>query len=245
MRTHRMRFATTALILALPALIATDCKKQPVDEGNDGADHIGAQDIDVELRVVALSPRYGDENVSFPATLRGSAFATGAVVQLGAIEPSDVMVLNGNTLTFTVPQLPSGDYDVTVRNPDGGSSTLRSGLTISSAKVACDDATVRFALDASSLDGGATRTLQTNLTCWRESDAPMRIEGHCDERGTTDYNLALGHRRANAVSRWLVSQGVPPSRIDTTSYGEEQPADRSSGEAAWAHNRRAEIKIQD
>jgi len=65
------------------------------------------------------------------------------------------------------------------------------------------------------------------------------IEGHCDERGTRDYNLALGERRANAAKNYLVSLGVDPSRLNTVSYGKERPVALGSNESAWSQNRRA------
>lgn len=65
------------------------------------------------------------------------------------------------------------------------------------------------------------------------------IEGHCDERGTRDYNLALGERRANAAKNYLVSLGVPAERLSTVSYGKERPVALGSNESAWAQNRRA------
>jgi peptidoglycan-associated lipoprotein len=65
------------------------------------------------------------------------------------------------------------------------------------------------------------------------------IEGHCDERGTREYNQALGERRANAVRDYLLSQGVPASRLVTTSWGKERPVATGSNEEAWAQNRRA------
>ncbi|TLN07067.1 peptidoglycan-associated lipoprotein Pal, partial [bacterium] len=68
------------------------------------------------------------------------------------------------------------------------------------------------------------------------------IEGYCDERGTIEYNLALGERRANAVRRFLEDLRVDPKRMDTISYGEERPVDPASTEEAWAKNRRAEFK---
>ena len=70
------------------------------------------------------------------------------------------------------------------------------------------------------------------------------LEGHCDERGTRDYNLALGERRASAVSSFLVSSGAGGSQIESVSYGEERPANPNSSEAAWAQNRRVEIIYQ-
>lgn len=71
------------------------------------------------------------------------------------------------------------------------------------------------------------------------SSVRIQIEGHCDERGTAEYNVALGHRRAQQTKDYLVSLGVSASRIDTVSYGEERPADPRSHELAWAKNRRA------
>jgi len=71
----------------------------------------------------------------------------------------------------------------------------------------------------------------------------LLVEGHCDERGTDEYNLALGERRALAVRRYLVALGIAADRVHTISYGEEMPAVPGSTEAAWAKNRRAEFKV--
>jgi len=71
----------------------------------------------------------------------------------------------------------------------------------------------------------------------------VTIEGHCDERGTREYNLALGERRANSVKNALVQQGIPASRVATISYGKERPAALGSNEAAWSQNRRGVMQI--
>jgi peptidoglycan-associated lipoprotein len=71
----------------------------------------------------------------------------------------------------------------------------------------------------------------------------IQIEGHCDERGTSNYNLALGERRANMTKRYLVSLGIASDRISTISYGEERPLDPGHNEEAWAKNRRAHIVV--
>ena len=73
----------------------------------------------------------------------------------------------------------------------------------------------------------------------------VRIEGNCDERGTREYNLALGARRANSVRDFLVSHGVNPARISTISYGKERPIDPGEGEEAWARDRNAHTAITD
>ena len=76
-----------------------------------------------------------------------------------------------------------------------------------------------------------------------DSSSRVRVEGHCDERGTREYNLALGERRANAVADILVLNGVASSRITTVSYGEERPTAYGSTESSWAKNRRAIVKL--
>lgn len=76
----------------------------------------------------------------------------------------------------------------------------------------------------------------------RFSQIPVRLEGHADERGSREYNVGLGERRAQAVRRALELQGVAVSRISTVSYGEERPVASGSGEASWAQNRRVEIR---
>ncbi len=73
----------------------------------------------------------------------------------------------------------------------------------------------------------------------------MVIDGHCDERGTVEYNLALGERRANTVKRYLIVQGVNPAQLESVSFGEERPVMLDSTDSAWSKNRRAEIKYQD
>ena len=76
-----------------------------------------------------------------------------------------------------------------------------------------------------------------------KADRQLLIEGHCDERGTDEYNLALGERRALSVRRYLVALGIAAERLHTISYGEEKPADPGHDESAWSKNRRAEFKV--
>ena len=98
---------------------------------------------------------------------------------------------------------------------------------------------VFFALDSSELNDEARETLrrQADWMSFNNSVAFV-IEGHCDERGTRDYNLALGERRANAVKNYLVALGVEARRLNTVSYGKERPVDPRATEEAWAKNRR-------
>ena len=75
------------------------------------------------------------------------------------------------------------------------------------------------------------------------SGVRLRIAGHCDERGSDEYNLALGNRRASSAKRYLVNKGVDASRIEIVSFGEERPLDTGSNESSWARNRRSEFEI--
>jgi peptidoglycan-associated lipoprotein len=75
------------------------------------------------------------------------------------------------------------------------------------------------------------------------SGAQVTVEGHCDERGSEEYNLALGQRRADSVQQYLGALGVPDGRLSTVSFGEEQPAVRGHDESAWRWNRRAEFRV--
>jgi len=106
-------------------------------------------------------------------------------------------------------------------------------------------ATIYFAFDSYELDDQNRMLLQQNGDWLLDNPRyNIRIEGHCDERGTIEYNLALGERRASAVRDYLVSLGVDAFRIRIVSYGEEDPADPGHDEAAWARNRRAVFVIE-
>ncbi len=103
---------------------------------------------------------------------------------------------------------------------------------------------VLFEFDKSRLTSEARDTLADNSTWLRDhSGVKVRIEGHADERGSVEYNLALGERRAMRVRSYLISLGIDSSRIFTISFGEERPKARGHNERAWAKNRRAEFKV--
>ena len=97
-----------------------------------------------------------------------------------------------------------------------------------------------FTYNESTLSSEAQATLDRQATWLKKyGTTKITIEGHCDERGTREYNLALGERRATAVKNYLVAAGIPADRLTTISYGKERPAVVGSNEAAWAQNRRA------
>jgi len=105
---------------------------------------------------------------------------------------------------------------------------------------------VYFEFDRWELDADARQILKANAQQIqaRPDWGALRVEGHCDARGSDEYNMALGERRAGAVKRYLVDLGVPSTRVDTVSYGESRPAARGQDESAWRLNRRSEIHVE-
>ena len=103
---------------------------------------------------------------------------------------------------------------------------------------------VFFALDSFEVDTTAQQALNTNADILKKYPTwVITIEGHCDERGTAEYNLALGERRALSVRQYLVSLGIAAERLRTVSYGKEFPFDPGHGEQSWSRNRRANFVV--
>ncbi len=141
---------------------------------------------------------------------------------------------------------------------DGGSMSNNGGMSNNSGKsshgsakndgrmmggIPADNA-VYFAFDSSNITAKGARILDDNAN-WLKSHPQhnVTVEGNCDDRGSREYNLALGQRRADAVKAYLVQHGAPAGNIRTASFGEENPVCRGTGENCWAQNRRADIVI--
>lgn len=106
------------------------------------------------------------------------------------------------------------------------------------------DQRILFGFDRSDLTPAAREILSAKVEILRSVPTlVLRIEGHADERGSDEYNLALSIRRAASATRYLLSQGVHPRQLETVGYGEEQPLDSGENEAAWAANRRDEFRV--
>ena len=115
--------------------------------------------------------------------------------------------------------------------------------TISAANISISP--VYFDLDDSTIKSYFADVLQAAAEALRESGGSVTIEGHCDERGSDEYNIALGERRANAVRAYLYNLGVPNGQMSVVSYGEARPAvSNSRGETAWQLNRRVEFVVR-
>ena len=141
----------------------------------------------------------------------------------------------GQALSFSTPdpQSPSG--------MDAGAAEKEAMMKAESALTGNK---IFFDFDKYDLKDTAKEVLKAKAAILKKYGSwKMLIEGHCDERGTEEYNLALGERRARAAYEFLVVLGVPSSRLKIVSFGEERPADAGHTEMAWAKNRRAEFKV--
>lgn len=131
----------------------------------------------------------------------------------------------------------------------GNEKYCNSSNKITNSRITSTDTTnklykVHFAFDSSYLDEEARKNLNKNISWLKNNpNKEVVIEGHCDERGTTEYNLALGSQRAQAVYRYLTVNGVSKERLRTVSYGEEMPIALGHNEKAWAKNRRVEFSL--
>ena len=139
----------------------------------------------------------------------------------------------------TLPPPPGAAVDQGPGGPGGGAGAVAPGSAEDFRRSVASD-TVNFGLDMYDIDGTARGILDSQAD-WlqRYPSARITLEGHCDERGTREYNLALGDRRANSAKNYLVARGISAARITTVSYGKERPAALGSDEASYAQNRRA------
>lgn len=117
----------------------------------------------------------------------------------------------------------------------------RGAVSVKESYILAD---VYFAYDKFNLTDEARTIIKKNVD-WlnKNKDAKVTVEGHCDERGTAEYNLALGERRANAAAKYMSDMGIDGKRISTISYGFERPIDPGHDEAAWTKNRRAHFSV--
>ncbi|MCY1273414.1 Peptidoglycan-associated lipoprotein [compost metagenome] len=129
-------------------------------------------------------------------------------------------------------------------DPNAGYNAGASGVDGSMSEEAALRAitTFYFEYDSSDLKPEAMRALDVHAKDLRSSGQRVVLEGHTDERGTREYNMALGERRAKSVQRYLVLQGVSPAQLELVSYGEERPVATGNDEQSWAQNRRVELR---
>lgn len=132
------------------------------------------------------------------------------------------------------------------RGDDGSMPTSGDRITIgdSDSDQAGGLQTINFPFDSYLIDSENKRIINQNISVLKDKKSVnVQIEGHCDQRGGIQYNLALGEKRANAVRRYLIEKGVSPDRVSTISFGKERLLDPGSSEEAYAKNRRANFVI--
>ncbi len=132
------------------------------------------------------------------------------------------------------------DVECSAAIPCPAGKVCQNGVCIN----ACAPQTVYFDFNESRIRLDQQDALNGNGDCIKQQGKAVRIEGHCDERGTEEYNMALGERRASASKRYLSNLGVSGSSMRTISYGEERPTCTSSNESCWSQNRRAEFVFE-
>ena len=238
-------------VLLCPILMGSKCGKDDAPEvaPDDVVEAVEAASPDETLQIVSIDPSYGPSLSTFQAWIYGTAFSADSRVRFGNSESLAVKFVDENTLQVTVPPLEPAAYDVHVLAANGSRAVLRRGLYIQgpgSITVTAEDCrtrTVQFDFDSAEIRTADRDGLQKHAECLLQKAGNIRVEGHCDEKGTTAYNLALGERRAHAVRRFLMGQGIAPARLRVISYGEERPIARGSNDEAWAENRRAEIHL--
>jgi peptidoglycan-associated lipoprotein len=121
-------------------------------------------------------------------------------------------------------------------------ATTGTAVTDTSSSEATLSNVVYFDFDQYALTAESRAVLLAHADKLKGASVAVRLEGHADERGSREYNMALGEKRANAVRDFLVTQGVNGSSLEVVSFGEEQPAATGSDEASWSQNRRVEVK---
>ncbi len=245
------------LIVGLALFAAAGCKKKttPIARTTAPADRTPGPSVQVPAPTVELT--------ASPTTLRRGAEAT---LSWRSSHAESVVIDGGvgNVQTegsLRVAPLESTTYTAIARGP-GGEARASARITVvrdeapaaidqtdlQALQKAIEDGLVRpvfFAYDKADLTAEARATLEENAKWFRRyPNAQIIIEGHCDERGTEEYNLALGDRRANAARDFLIQLGVPAARMEAVSYGEERPFVQGTTEAAYAQNRRAHFVVR-
>jgi peptidoglycan-associated lipoprotein len=157
-----------------------------------------------------------------------------------------VLVLASVLILAGCPKKPAEEVGPLLPPSGGGSApvTVQTQKPPEVDQMTANFSKIFFEFDQSTLTQEGMDALKANAAIMQKAtDIKLEVQGHADERGTTDYNLALGQKRADAVYRYMIAEGVAPSRLATISYGEERPVDASHTEVAWSKNRRAEFRI--
>ncbi len=229
-----MAFTLGLILVGCPKPVPPPVDDTPVDTGPhyDGPEPI----------IRGVSPTQAKEGELVDLTVEGEYFRQGVVVYVGRSRAGNISLLDGETIRCTAPtSLSAGVYDIRVVNTDTSEDEMSRAFEIERA-FDCSLQRVHFEYDRSELGGSAQRALEENAECIQQKGyRSVVVEGHADERGSTEYNLALGQRRADSVKKYLINLGVNGGVLRTISYGEEKPITDGAGEVNWSKNRRAEL----
>lgn len=162
-----------------------------------------------------------------------AAFVVAATACGGKSKPASTAV--------TTTSIPSRPRPAAATSPTAEPATATLTPTGTGSESAPSFAPIRFEFDSSTLSAEARDELEQVAAWMARSAARITIEGHADERGTTEYNLALGQQRAESIASFLAHLGVDGGRLKTITFGEERPAVAGVDEGAWAANRRGEL----
>jgi peptidoglycan-associated lipoprotein len=172
--------------------------------------------------------------------MHGIIRQTGFLVALGALS---VGCGSRNQVEEPAPQLEARSSTPTIPYAPVSVEKISDG-SVEDTRRATLEERIYFGFDQSELSSAARQALAEKAEVLRAGPSlSLRIEGHADERGSDEYNLALSNRRAVSAKRFLVSLGISADRVETVGYGEEQPYDQEESEAGWARNRRDEFRV--
>lgn len=222
--------------LALAAVAA--CRKKPPPPPP------APPPVESPLKLVSLSPSVVAPREPAEVMVFGSGFDRGMALRVGDVPVRALTYLDANQVRVSLPPLDPGTYDLIADSASlGATDVLRGGLVVERVDdtTACQFVVLYFETDRATLNPPAESALGSVVDCFGARADPVRVEGHADERGTTDYNLALSYRRAITVQDFLVAAGIDKDRLPVSSFGEERPAVPGWGEEAWAQNRRVEL----
>ena len=172
--------------------------------------------------------------------MHGIIRQTGFLVALGALSAG---CGSRHQVEEPTPQLEAPSSPATIPYTPVSMEKIPDGL-LDDAHRSVLEQRIYFGFDQSDLSAAARQALEEKAEVLRATPSlSLRIEGHADERGSDEYNLALSQRRSAAAKRFLAGLGISADRVETVGYGEEQPLDQEESEAAWARNRRDEFRV--
>jgi peptidoglycan-associated lipoprotein len=207
--------------------------------------------VDSQSPVIKMIiPNRGTNDGPVTVTLSGDYFDENASAKLAKsgkeIIGSQTGVTSGSNLssTFDLTEQEAGIYDVIVSNPDGKTGVLAGGFTIEKIMAEKLLKSLFFDFDKYNIRSDQEPRLNYNLNLLKDfKDSYVVLDGHADERGTKEYNVALAGRRAETVKKFLVENGFDPHKITINAYGEDYPVKKGHNESSWWYNRRVDISV--